>query len=505
MSIRTRLTLWYSAVLGVTVVAFCIAIYALVSFFLYNGEKREMESLSRQVRSEINLRVGWSFFLGPRVAVEFPELDEFGYSGYFLQLVDREGRVLQRTTRDMLPIPSGAANGDEMKEAFFMERNVSPYTLLIYNEPIFVPTSAQTTEYAGFLQVATTMDDLHRTLANLRSVLTLTALAAVALASTLGWFLARKALQPIEVVMRSADSIGQGEDLSHRIEYRGPQDEIGRLTGTINGMLSRIQSAYGELEEAVRSQRRFVSDASHELRTPLTTIRGNVELLEKMWRRWREQGALRDIDEEQAALALESVRDIAGEAERMCRLVNDMLMLARADAGHKMRLERIELSALVEEVARKAVHLPRTAEWIVGDLTAIRGAYVVGDADMLRQLMFIFIENAFKYTPSGEVELSARTSADGASVGLRFRDTGIGLDKEQVPLIFERFYRADASRGETSGTGLGLSIARWIIDEHRGSIEVLTRRGEGSSFIVWLPIAPEGEAALDEPDVPELT
>ncbi|WP_309121067.1 HAMP domain-containing sensor histidine kinase [Paenibacillus sp.] len=487
MSIRLRLTLWYSAVLGVTVIAFCIAVYVLVSFILSTGEKRDMESLADQIEQEIGVRVGWSFFYGPRVVPQFPALDEFRYSGYFLQMVDADGRVWQKNINGQLPLPANVEDGEPVTKPMYMERKIGGNTVLIYNRPMLLPN---TDNYVGLLQVATTIDDLEQTLSYLRTVLTVTALAAIALASTLGWFLARKALKPIELVIGAADRIGEAEDLSHRIEYGGPQDEIGRLTSTINGMLSRIQTAYGELEDAVRAQRRFVSDASHELRTPLTTIRGNVELLEKMWRRWREAGALRGVDGEQADIAMESVRDIAGEAERMSRLVNDMLMLARADAGHKMRMERLELGPLVAEVARKATHLPRAADWVVGDLSALRGVSVVGDADALRQLLFIFIENAFKYTPSGEVELSAVPSEEGDRVGLRIRDTGIGMEKEHVPRIFERFYRIDPSRGETSGTGLGLSIARWIIDQHDGSIEVLTRPGGGTSFLVWLRTEP---------------
>jgi len=498
MSIRLRLTLWYSAVLGFTVVAFCVAIYVLVSFVLYAGEKQDMQALTDRVYNEINFRVGWSFFFGPSVVSELPALDEFSYSGYFLQMVDNEGNIRQKNIRGKLPLPEAVANGQALEAPTFQESRAGASKLLIYNRPITLPTDPGgdgKAVYFGLLQVATSIDDLEQTLAYLRTVLTVTALAAVAVASTLGWFLARKALQPIEVVIGAAERIGQAEDLNHRIVYDGPRDEIGRLTDTINGMLVRIQSAYGELEDVVKAQRRFVSDASHELRTPLTTIRGNVELLEKMWLRWSEGGALRDVESDMAALALESIRDIAGEAERMSRLINDLLTLARADAGHKMRKERLLLLPIVEEVARKAQHLPRTAEFVVGDLTPLRDAEVVGDADALRQLLFIFIENAFKYTPKGEVELGALRASRGGSVGLRIRDTGIGMEKEQVPHIFERFYRADASRGETSGTGLGLSIARYIIDEHDGSIEVLTRPGDGTSFIVWLPLAPD---ALEE-------
>ncbi|WP_199615636.1 sensor histidine kinase [Paenibacillus alkalitolerans] len=481
MSIRLRLTLWYSGVLAVTVVGLCIAVYLIVSYVLYSGEKNDMQRLAGQVLEQMSVRPGLF-----SVYIELPELNEFGYSGYFLQVVNEEGSIKEKNIRGSLPIPKEYKSPELLKDGVFTEEKVGGFRLLIYNKPI-----VWRGQFAGVLQVATMTDDIEKALANLRTVLTLVALGAVVAASTLGWFLSRKALQPIELIIGATDKIEQGSDLSNRIAYAGPQDEIGVLTVKINGMLSRIQSAYGELEEAVRSQRRFVSDASHELRTPLTTIRGNVELLQKMWTKMQSETQAGEAWQlaERNDTVLEALRDIADEAERMSRLVNDLLMLARADAGQKMRKEPVDLHELAEDVARKAQHLPRRAQWLTGDLSALEGVTVLGDPDYLRQLLFIFIENAFKYTPAGEVEMSAMAPERGKNIGIRIRDTGIGMDKEEVPHIFERFYRADPSRGETGGTGLGLAIARWIIDEHNGSIEVLTRKGEGSSFIIWLPVA----------------
>lgn len=247
-------------------------------------------------------------------------------------------------------------------------------------------------------------------------------------------------------------------------------------------MLSRIQITYLELDDAYRAQRRFVSDASHELRTPLTTIRGNVDLLEKMWKK---TSGTELATPEQMQMSLEAMHDIAGEAQRMSRLVNDLLALARADAGVVMEKNPVEMLPLVQEVVRRAQLLEHTAEWQVGDLDVLDHAIVQGNRDYLQQLLFIFIENAFKYTPVGTVSLHASRTND--FIGIQIADTGIGMDKEDIPHIFDRFYRADLSRGLTTGTGLGLSIAKWIIDEHGGSVEVTTRKDEGSTFMIWLP------------------
>src|SRR5690606_28041742 len=216
----------------------------------------------------------------------------------------------------------------------------------------------------------------------------------------------------------ATNQIENGSNLSVRIPRGDPNDEMGRLTDTLNGMLERLETTYNELDEAYRAQRRFVSDASHELRTPLTTIRGNVDLPEKMWLTGTRQTALEDgslpvdpeaaagsglvLDEKRAALSIEAMKDIAEEAKRLRRLVADLLSLARADAGYVMDKEPVLLLPLVEEVARRAHHLPRSAEWIVGDLRPLEGVTVEGNSDYLRQLLFIFIENAFKYTPEGK-------------------------------------------------------------------------------------------------------
>ena len=186
----------------------------------------------------------------------------------------------------------------------------------------------------------------------------------------------------------------------------------------------------------------------------MTTIRGNVDLLEKMWKQTSGSTAL--ATPEQVQMSLEAMHDIAGEAQRMSRLVNDLLALARADAGVLMEKKPIEFMPLVQEVVRRAQLLEHTAEWQVGDLDALEDAIVQGNRDYLQQLLFIFIENAFKYTPIGTVKL--RRSRTDSFIGIRISDTGIGMDKEDIPHIFDRFYRADLSRGLTIGN------RTWSID-----------------------------------------
>jgi two-component system OmpR family sensor kinase len=502
MSIRLRLTIWYSSILALTLFVSGIAVYIFLSHYLISNQKEHMEQLSGEAISRMTV-TPWDVLGNRSYEIDLQPLDEFQYPGFFIQVVEKNMQVAYPAKRrPMFPVPDEkqALKAAKDKQGFYKTEHIGSTTLLIYNTPFYIALNKSSKEqFFGVVQIAIKINDINKVLNNLLYALALLAIIIIIAATSLGWFLARKALKPIDNIIDATDQIEKGADLAKRIEYNGPPDEIGRLTNTINSMLARIQITYSELEETNRAQRRFVSDASHELRTPLTTIRGNVDLLQKMWRQIEAQAADSGADYESTGLtrdpfnnreklvvSLEAVTDIASEAARMSRLVNDLLSLARADSGYTIHKSPLLLLPLVEEVIRKAQLLPKNADWQTGDLSALFQVQVNGDADYLQQLLFIFIENAFKYTPSGSVLIESIRSKD--QIGLRIQDTGLGMDKEEVPRIFDRFYRVDPSRGQTAGTGLGLSIAQWIIDEHNGSIEVMTRKGEGSTFIIWLPI-----------------
>lgn len=485
MSIRLRLTLWYSTILAVTLLLFGVALYFTSSFVLLQDQRNDMGQLAAEVESKIK---PIAFHVDGKVVVnaKLPPLNQFKYPGYILQAVNMDGNVIESSLNMELPLSYNKSKVESGESSFF-QQTIGENRFLVLSKPLYMTIGGEESRVNGILQIAVFIDGTQKILDTLKLVLGVLSVITILLAASLGWFLARKALKPLDTVIAAAAQIEKGEDLGVRIDYKGPQDEIGLLTNTINSMLGRIQSAYSELEESDRAQRRFVSDASHELRTPLTTIRGNVDLLEKMWRQTEASASTSLEDPEKLSMSLEAMRDISGEAARMSRLVNDLLALARADAGQTMSKEPVLIQEIAEAAARKAQHLPRTAEWVTGDLTVLDGIGVNGDRDYLQQLLLIFIENAFKYTKEGSVTMDAVRSGD--QIGIRIADTGIGMDKEEVPHIFERFYRADVSRGVTSGTGLGLSIAKWIIDEHGGSIEVRTRKGSGSTFIIWLPVS----------------
>jgi signal transduction histidine kinase len=487
MSIRLRLTLWYTALLAAILLAFGSGLYVFLSVKLMDDVKRSLVREAEYVLSKI-------VYIELLQLVQLPTMKEFKSVNFFMQTYTFRNGRLDSNFPMRLEISEAALEHARNRETHFetivaYNQSGEAEKLLVYTAPLSVKQ-----QVIGVLQVVTPLASVTSTLNTLKLSLALLGFVGLLLSLTTGWFMARKSLTPIDNVIAAAQSVQSGADLSKRIAYDGPRDELGRLTETINGMLARLQQAYSDLEKAYSQQRQFVSDASHELRTPLTTIRGNAGLLAKMWRERAERAegsehpALAGAggpDAEHMKISLEALEDITDEAERMSRLVNDLLELARADAGQELQKEKVEVRPLIEEVSRRAQFLPRTAEWRTGDFRAVDGVSVCGNRDYLQQLLFIFIENAFKFTPEGLVELEVRREQ--GQVGFVIRDTGVGMTGEEVPQIFNRFYRADISRGKTKGTGLGLSIAKWIIDQHGGSIEVETAPGEGTTFTIWIP------------------
>jgi signal transduction histidine kinase len=267
------------------------------------------------------------------------------------------------------------------------------------------------------------------------------------------WLVAGRALRPLREMARVAADVGRTSDLARQLpEARPRDDEVGRLTSAFNDMLRR-------LEGAQESQRRFVADASHELRTPLTSIRGNAGLL------------LRDPPPAPED-AREAAVDISAESERMSRLVDGLLTLARADAGQTLRRQSVDLAQVVEPVARRA-----------GLTASLAQAPVDGDADALAQLAWILADNVRRHG-GGEGTVWVRPRPEGGATML-VGDQGPGIPPGEEQRIFERFYQPDRSRSR-GGTGLGLAIARWIVEQHGGRIWAGKNPGGGALFAVQL-------------------
>ena len=301
------------------------------------------------------------------------------------------------------------------------------------------------------------------------------------------YLLARAALAPMDAVVSSARGITEGS-LSRRLPVRNFKDEIGRLAATINDLLARLeiafarrQEAMARQEEALARQRRFVADASHELRTPLTSISGYAALLERK--------GLRD-----QKVAGASVKAIRRSSKRMENLVEDLLCLAEGDEGAPMQPRYQDLGAVAAEAVKtaRAAAQGKVSIRYTPPVNPLRANF---DRTRIEQALGILLDNAVKYTPQGG-EVAVTVSEHDSWVNLEVSDTGIGIPKDQLPLIFERFYRTDEAR-TAGGSGLGLSIARQIAEAHGGTIAVESKLDEGSTFVLRIPAGNElnGEPA----------
>jgi signal transduction histidine kinase len=332
-------------------------------------------------------------------------------------------------------------------------------------------------EVVAYLQLASALQIVDFTTRMLLSVLITGGVLAMFVAAIIGYIAAGAALQPLDEVTSTALQITQADDLSRRIPLVGPPTgEVGQLILAFNDTLERLENLF-------QAQRRFLADVSHELRTPLTGIRGNVDLIRQFGK----------ADEE-------SLEAISSEVERMTRMVQDLLLLAQAETGKlPLAQEPVELDTLMLEVYRQAKILSNDRLQIkIGREDQAR---VIGDRDRLKQVILNLVANAIEHTPNnGEIRLDLLCADTNAR--LCVSDTGPGIPTEDLPHIFERFFRRDPSRTHRSGggAGLGLSIAYWITRSHDGTIEVESKEGEGSMFTIVLPLL-ASECADDEPGV----
>src|SRR5215207_488186 len=315
------------------------------------------------------------------------------------------------------------------------------------------------------LQLASSLDVVDTARRNLTDILSIIWVVAVLFSGIVVWFTLGQTLKPLEAITETVEQINRADDLSRRIPYQGPEDdEIGNLVDSFNQTLERLEALF-------TSQQRLLADVSHELRTPLTVIKGNVDLMRRM-----------------KSLDTESLTSIDQEAGRLTRLVGGLLLLAQAESGKlALVMKKVELDMLVTEVFQEMSILAGGKVRV--HLNEIDQIYVNGDRDRLKQVFINLVANAIQYTPAeGDVFVSLEQIKDQARIIVR--DTGPGIPAEDLPHIFERFYRAEKSRtrGRSTGFGLGLSIANWIVERHGGRIEVVSKEGQGTTFAIWLPV-----------------
>ena len=461
-SIRARLTLWYTSLLTATFILLGGVGYGLLGYSL----SKETDAALRGVAQALAEREGGGVggFVPPDIDDLFRRFFGFSPMDRYFERLDPFGRLDPGQPPfgpGKLPLrPQARKNASEGLPTFETMEGLGPYPVRVLTWPVI-----KAGRVISLVQVGMSRENVYAT--QRRFLLALAAVLPIALllAGGGGWMLARRALRPVDRMTETARRIS-AEHLTGRVVETGAGDELDRLGQTLNAMLGRLDAAFQEM-------RQFTADASHELQTPLTILKGEMEVALR---------SPRSPEEYQRIL-----KSALEEIDRIARLVDGLLLLARADAG-VLRMDRrpADLAQLVEEVYGQTRILAeaRSVNLRLGPVDPIS---VQGDYAHLRRLLLNLVDNAVKYTPpGGHVTISLQPSGGWASI--RVGDTGMGIPPEDQARIFQRFYRsAEArSRGE-GGAGLGLCIARSIAEAHGGRIEVESATGRGSTFTVLLP------------------
>jgi heavy metal sensor kinase len=459
MRIRTRLTLWYSAILlGILLVIGSLS-YSVLRWSLMQDLDSSLMTVAQVVHDtrsddadDSDLETILRNLLGPESYERF------------VQLLDPDGRPRPRA-----PEPRASALPFSVQAQANARRGMKTFeTITQDREQVRILTMpiVERNRVVRIVQVGSSLSRAQGVLRRYLETLVVLIPLGVGLAAAGGAVIARKALRPVDEMTAAARRI-TAEDLHQRIGRQGTQDELDRLAETLNGMLAR-------LDEAFRQMRRFAADAAHELRTPLTALKGGIEVALRASR----------TPEEYQQVLISSLEDV----DRLIRVAEDLLLLSRAAVPPEMPRPRIELEPLVLEALELGTRLAQGTGVHV-KLGPVAPAAVRGDSSALVRAMRNLVENAVKYTPAGgTVELTLRT-ADGQAV-FAVQDTGIGIAPADAERIFEPFVRLDAARGrETGGTGLGLAIARSIVVAHGGTLTLAREPGPGSCFVISLPLA----------------
>lgn len=457
MSLRLRLALFGAAVVALALVIFGLALYGLVARSVETNQDKDLHARAAAAVAALATTPGVE--LTPRPVVAAADLRSS--TDVFLEVLTTEGSVIYST---------GVLNGAPPAVTLRLLNDAARTggSFATQGDPI---SGAQLRIYAqpfahGYVVAGQSTRVPQSNLSGIVGFLVISGVPTLVAALIASWLVAGRALKPLKDVAGAADEIGRTRDFGRRLSGTRSRDEVALLAASFNRMLDQLQDAF-------EAQRRFVADASHELRTPLTTIQGNSGLLS--------QGPAIDESVRRAAAA-----DIAAESDRMARLVDRMLTLARADSGLRLELAPIELKRVVTEVCRQAASLHPDRAIVVDAVDAT----VAGDEDALRQLLWILIDNASRYARS---KITVQLSVDGDWARLMVGDDGSGIAHDDRDRVFERFFKSNVARTRSDGAhadhgaGLGLSIARWITEQHHGRIVAAESPDGGAGLFVDLP------------------
>jgi two-component system sensor histidine kinase MprB len=465
MSLRKRL-----ALVAAAAVAIAVVLASVVSYVVVRDQLRS--SVDDALRAqEVAVQTGQVHSLSQLPGIS----PSAGGSAQYVQIIGSDGNPLPGSN---LALPAGSraqavANGSA--KPYFADVHVGGSHLRELTFPAQVQVGFGGPVQTFAVQLARPLDPVDHVLSKLRVVLFLLCAGGIALGAALGRLAANRVLAPLAEVSRTAEVIGETDDLTKRIEVRA-DDEVGQLAGRFNTMLDNLEASRGALDESVRAQRRLVADASHELRTPVTSLRTNIEVLLI--------GAELSDEERRRLLA-----DVVEQSEELSALVSDLIELARGDepvAG----AEDVRLDRVVEESVARA---RRNAPALRFD-THLEPVTVEGHAERLARAVNNLLDNAARHSPSGgTVEVTVDTS------GVTVRDHGEGIDPAEMPHLFDRFFRGSSTRGE-QGSGLGLAIVKQVVEQHGGSAAASNAPDGGALFTLRLPgVATDAELPEIEP------
>lgn len=455
-TIKIRLTLWYIIILTLVLIAFSGFIYWNMEQYMYQEVKSLLKTQANQVVNEL-------------------EEEEDDEEGYLAELND-EIKEMQNKNMEIgfYDVNKKLIQGKQIDKVLPLEINSTNKYVSIerkndnYDQDwigITLPIR-QNGHIISWVRLVRLLENEEQILNKLMIILLVGVPIILIIASFGGYFLAWKALSPIDRITRTAKDISHN-NLGLRLEEKETNDEVGRLTGTLNQLLER-------LEKAFYREKQFTADASHELRTPITVIRAQAEK------------ALRNGDTKEGYQ--HTLEVIEKQVKYMSHLIDQLLLLARGDLDRKiLEKEQFDLRELVEMVTDEIKEMAVKKDIKLTTDIKKEEIKIYADQSMLIQLLLNFLDNAIKYTPSGG-QVTVKASKVEDVIEIQVADTGIGIPREDQENIFDRFYRVDKARSrKRGGTGLGLSICQWIVEAHGGNIQVSSQENEGSNFIIYLP------------------
>lgn len=457
-AIRVRLTAWYLAILALGLIALSVGNWFGMRASILRAVDQELEDRVKGVEKFMNEQIA-SLTLA-EIRDEFREHSVLGPGGDLFQVCNARGEWLYRSLpleNNRVPIRLPAEAGADLRTE----------NLTVQKVPLRLASRRITVRGAEYtVQVATPMHEFFEALEQFSTMLLFSVPLLLVVASAGGYWISTQALRPVEEIRSAARSISIN-NLSGRLAVPDSGDELQRLSETLNEMLAR-------LHDSVKRMSQFTADASHELRAPLSLIRTTAELAVRQGR----------VNPE-----FDDMKQILAEAERTTRLIDSLLILARADSDEDgLHKETMDWSLSVREAVEQA-QSAASAKRIRIDLAPPASPLVVlGDSEALRRLVFILLDNAVKYSPEGST-IDVSLSAKGDVAVCRVADRGMGIAASDLEYVFDRFWRADRARSRgMGGAGLGLAIAKWIVDRHDGTISVTSGSGSGSTFEVQISL-----------------